>query len=89
MAKDKLLDIEIVTPEKTIFAGKGQSITLPGTKAPFQVLFNHAPIVSSLEQGKIKIVDEDGKTILYFTSDGFTEVSKNVVSVVVETAVES
>ncbi len=86
MANDKLLSIEIVTPQKTVFSGNARSITLPGTQAPFQVLYNHAPIVSSLELGQIKIVDENDNEILYATSHGFTEISRNVVSVLVETA---
>jgi F-type H+-transporting ATPase subunit epsilon len=86
MANDKLLEIEIVTPQKTVFSGNARSITLPGTMAPFQVLYNHAPIVSSLELGQIKIVDENDNEIFYATSHGFTEVSRNVVSVLVETA---
>jgi F-type H+-transporting ATPase subunit epsilon len=86
MANDKLLEIEIVTPQKTVFSGNARSITLPGTMAPFQVLYNHAPIVSSLELGQIKIVDENDNEIFYATSHGFTEISRNVVSVLVETA---
>ena len=89
MAKDKLLEIEIVTPQKTVFSGKAESITVPGTKAPFQVLFNHAPIVSSLEIGMIKVVDENSKPIYFATTKGFIEVSKNVVSVLVDSALES
>lgn len=88
MAENKLLDVEIVTPHKTVYSGRIQSITLPGAKAPFQVLFNHAPIVSSLETGKIKLVDEYGKEIVFASTSGFTEVSRNVVSVMVETADE-
>jgi F-type H+-transporting ATPase subunit epsilon len=86
MTQDKLLEVEIVTPQKTVFSGKAQSVTLPRSLAPFQVLFNHAPIVSSLELGQIKIVAEKGNELFYATSNGFTEVSKNVVSVLVETA---
>jgi len=88
MAENKLLDVEIVTPNKTVYSGRIKSITLPGAKAPFQVLFNHAPIVSSLETGKIKLVDENGKEIVFASTSGFTEVSRNVVSVMVETADE-
>ena len=88
MAENKLLDVEIVAPNKTIYTGRIKSITLPGSKAPFQVLFNHAPIVSSLETGKIKLVDESGKEIIFASTSGFAEVSKNVVSVMVESADE-
>lgn len=86
MAKDKLLDVEIVTPQKIVFSGQSQSVTLPGTKSPFQVLFNHAPIVSSLDLGMIKVVDENNKAHCFATSEGFVEVSSNKVSVLVESS---
>jgi len=86
MANDKLLDIEIITPQNTVFSGKIQSVTLPGSVAPFQVLYNHAPIVTSLELGYIKIVDESSNIIKYATTEGFAEVRKNVISILVESA---
>jgi F-type H+-transporting ATPase subunit epsilon len=86
MAQDKLIDIEIVTPQKKVFEGKAQSVTVPGVQAPFQILYNHAPIVSTLEPGTIKISDENNKTILFATSEGFTEVQRNHISILVESA---
>ncbi len=83
---DKLLDIEIVTPLAKIFSGNAESISLPGSKSPFQVLFNHAPIVSSLEVGLIHIQEGNGKSIWYACSTGFTEISNNKVSILVENA---
>jgi len=85
---DKSLFIEIVTPQKVIFSGWGESVTVPGSKSPFQVLFNHAPIVSSLDTGLVKIVS--GSNILWYAiSTGFIEVHKNKVSILVETAEEA
>lgn len=89
MANDKLLDIEIVTPQNTVFSGKIQSVTLPGSVAPFQVLYNHAPIVTSLDLGYIKIVDESSNIIKYASTEGFAEVRKNVISILVESAFNS
>lgn len=86
MANEKLLDVEIVTPQKTVFTGKAQSVTVPGSLAPFQILYNHAAIVSSLDQGKVRIVDTNGKDVLYTTGKGFAEVNKNLVSILVESA---
>ena len=86
MANEKLLDVEIVTPQKTVFTGKAQSVTVPGSLAPFQILYNHAAIVSSLDQGKVRIVDSNGKDVLYSTGKGFAEVNKNLVSILVESA---
>jgi F-type H+-transporting ATPase subunit epsilon len=47
--------LEIVTPEASIFQGEVESVTVPGTEGEFQMLENHAPIVSLLQEGNIKI----------------------------------
>ena len=83
---EHLLNIDIVTPQSIIFSGTGISVSLPGAQSPFQVLYNHAPIVSALEVGAIKILNEDNTELLYATEGGFVEVLGNRVSVVVETA---
>jgi F-type H+-transporting ATPase subunit epsilon len=89
MAVDKLLTVEIVTPQQVEYSGKAESITVPGTEGPFQVLYNHAPIISSLEIGMIKIVDEHGDPKIFATGGGFAEVSHNKVSVIVESIEEA
>ena len=73
-----VLNLEIITPSKSVFSGEINSITVPGTLGSFQVLKNHAPIISSLEIGSIKVVDSQGKTILYraVQRTGTTEISK-------------
>lgn len=80
----KELNIEIVTPAKVAFSGKAKSITIPGTKGSFQVLFNHAPIISSFEVGFIKIEDLFGIKTNYATSGGTVEVLNNKVIVLAE-----
>lgn len=73
------LFLEIVTPSKSAFKGEINSITVPGTKGSFQVLVNHAPIVSSLEVGHIKVELKD-KTIQNFATGGGTiEVNNNKI----------
>ena len=84
-----LLNVEIVTPQKTLYQGNAMSVTVPGTKGPFQILNNHAPIVSTLEVGLTKIADDTGKTRLYATGAGFTEVHRNKISILVESAFEA
>lgn len=86
---EHLIDIDIVTPQRIIFSGKCVSVALPGAQSPFQVLYNHAPIVSALEIGAIKIVNEDNSELVYATEGGFVEVLQNRVSIVVETAEQS
>ncbi len=89
MEQVKILDVEIVTPQMVIFEGKAQSVTVPGSKSPFQILFNHAPIVSTLDIGLTKVVDDTGKLHLFATGSGFTEVHRNKVSILVESAFDS
>ncbi len=81
---DHVLSVNIVTPRSTAFEGKALAVSVPGSKSPFQVLFNHAPIISSLDPGVVKIED-DKNHIAYFASrEGFIEVNHNLVSIVVQ-----
>ena len=71
-------------PHKIGYKGEVDSITVPGTKGNFQILYNHAPIISSLEIGEI-ILDVEGKEKEYFTTSGGTiEVVDNKVIVLAE-----
>lgn len=81
------LKVEIITPAEIVYQGEVESVTLPGSKAPFQVLKNHIPIVSSLDNGKIKLSTEKGEK-LFQNSEGFAEISNNKVSILVESAQE-
>jgi F-type H+-transporting ATPase subunit epsilon len=73
------LFLEIVTPAKSAFKGEINSITVPGTKGSFQILLNHAPIVSSLEIGHIKVELADNTTQNYATGGGTIEVNNNKI----------
>lgn len=64
------MNIAILTPEKEIFRGTIKSIKVPGTLGQFQVLRNHAPIVSSLERGKVEIVTSKGEYQYYDEESG-------------------
>jgi F-type H+-transporting ATPase subunit epsilon len=81
----KEIKVEIVTPSKTAYEGNVKSITIPGTKGSFQVLYNHAPLMSSFEIGFIKIEDQSGTRTNYATSGGTVEVLHNKVVVLAET----
>ena len=50
------MTLEIVSPEASLFKGEVTSVTLPGVDGSFQILNNHAPIVSILKEGVVKIV---------------------------------
>ncbi|MBU3659495.1 MAG: F0F1 ATP synthase subunit epsilon [Flavobacteriales bacterium] len=49
------MKLEIITPEASIFTGEVNAVTLPGLDGMFQVLNNHAPIISSLKHGEVKV----------------------------------
>lgn len=49
------MTLEIITPEAVLYAGEAEVVTLPGTQGQFQILDNHAPIVSSLGEGEVRI----------------------------------
>lgn len=87
---NKALQLEIITPSKVGYKGEIKSVTVPGTKGSFQVLFNHAPIISSLEIGEIKIIEREDEEVLHFaTSGGTIEVSDNNIIILAESLEES
>jgi F-type H+-transporting ATPase subunit epsilon len=71
--------IEIVTPDTKIFEGEIKSVRVPGKKGSFQVLKDHAPIVSTLESGPVIIVDIDGRETVIVLSGGVIEVKANKI----------
>ncbi len=76
------MKVTIVSPEKTLFEGEVEGVKLPGAKGRFEVLKDHAPLISTLTQGTIECL---GNTPYKVTiSGGFVEVARNVVSVCVE-----
>ncbi len=80
---EELIELEIVSPEKRLFTGMVEKVNLPGAKAPFTVLYNHAPLVSILCAGNIKWkVSKDEQQMV--VKGGFVEVKDNKVSALVE-----
>ena len=78
------MTISVLTPEKEIFSGAVTSVTVPGVEGQFQVLRNHAPIVSALGAGAITIRKADGHLITFDIAKGFIEVLRNEVSLLVQ-----
>ncbi|MEL6675491.1 MAG: ATP synthase F1 subunit epsilon [Bacteroidota bacterium] len=82
-------DLEIVTPEASIFTGTVKSVQVPGSQGSFQVLYNHAPIISTLGKGKVKLEKEDGEEVVFNTEDGVMEVLNNKAIILVERVIET
>lgn len=82
------MTLEILTPEKKIFSGDVYGVQLPGITGLFEVLDKHAPLVSALKAGKMKILTDKTSTVSYTIQSGFAEVLNNKTTVLVEGAQE-
>jgi F-type H+-transporting ATPase subunit epsilon len=78
-----MLKLKIVSPERVVFSGDVERVTVPGTAGEFEILVNHAPIISSLERGTVTYQSEEGLQSL-LVQGGFVSVKKNEVNVCVE-----
>ncbi len=78
-----MLQLRIVSPEKIEFDGAVESVLVPGTMGQFEILNDHAPIISTLQCGAVVFTTADGKQQLEIQG-GFVEVQKNKVSLCVE-----
>lgn len=82
------MTLEILTPEKKLFSGDVYGVQLPGITGLFEVLNKHAPMVSALKVGKLKILKDKNTAIVYTIQSGFAEVLNNKTTVLVEGAEE-
>jgi F-type H+-transporting ATPase subunit epsilon len=78
------MKIEIITPDKKVFEGDIKSVRVPGKKGSFQVLKDHAPIVSTLENGTVYIVDQAGTETRFEINGGVIEVKVNKIILLAE-----
>ncbi|MFW5645436.1 MAG: ATP synthase F1 subunit epsilon [Bacteroidota bacterium] len=78
------MHLEIITPEKKLFEGEVSLIQVPGTKGLFTILKNHAPIISTLEGGKIKIRNPYGEISYFDIEGGVVEAKFNHIIVLAE-----
>jgi F-type H+-transporting ATPase subunit epsilon len=81
---DELM-LEIVSPEKMVFSGKIEEVTIPGTEGEFGVLRGHEAFLSSVDIGELNYL-KDGKKTYYAVNTGYAEVTSDRVTVLVETA---
>ena len=76
--------LEIITPEKEIFKGEAVSVKLPGKTGEFEILNNHAPIVSTLSKGNIRVITNQKSTENFAINGGVIELKKNKIIVLAE-----
>ena len=78
------MTLEILTPEKKVFEGEAVSVTLPGTVGFFEILNQHAPIISTLKDGKLTVRGVSKQEDIFFIKGGVVEASNNKVVVLAE-----
>jgi len=76
--------LEILTPDKKLFSGDVFGVQLPGIDGLFEILNKHAPLVSALGKGQVKVLMTATKTEAYTIKSGFVEVANNKTTVLVE-----
>ena len=76
--------LEIIAPDKELFSGEVDLVQVPGSKGSFEILRNHAPIISTLDKGQIKIVDVKGATSFFDVNGGVIEAKNNKIIVLAE-----
>lgn len=79
-----MLKLKVISPERIVFCGDVERVTVPGTAGEFEILTGHAPIISSLEHGQVTYLPAGGELEQLAIAGGFAEVQKNVVSLCVE-----
>ncbi|MBI5541996.1 MAG: ATP synthase F1 subunit epsilon [Bacteroidia bacterium] len=76
--------VEILTPEKSLFTGEAKLLQLPGADGSFEIMNNHAPLISTLSEGKIKVVETNGNKVFFDILGGMVEMSSNKITVLAE-----
>ena len=74
------MNVQIITPDKNLYDGKADLVTVPGTSGSIGILNNHAPLVSSLKKGEVKVILNE-KEEFFKINGGVVEVSQNNVVV--------
>ncbi|GMQ25902.1 ATP synthase F1 subunit epsilon [Algoriphagus sp. oki45] len=78
------MQLEIITPDKKVFEGEVSEASFPGASGSFQVLNNHAPIVSALAKGAVSFTVKEGGKQSLIVEGGVVEVKNNVIVVLAE-----
>jgi F-type H+-transporting ATPase subunit epsilon len=73
--------VEIITPDKKLYSGEAKLVKLPGEKGEFEILVNHAAIISSLKKGLIKVIDLNDKKLFFDITGGVVECRSNNIIV--------
>ena len=76
--------LEIITPDTTLYSGEVTLVQLPGIDGSFEILNHHAPLISVLKSGKVKVTDTNKNTLFFDVKSGVVEVLKNKILILAE-----
>lgn len=78
------MQLEIITPETTLYNGEVFSVKLPGSSGEFEILNNHASIISSLKKGTIRVIDDKKKVEKFDVNSGVVEMQNNKIIILAD-----
>lgn len=78
------MNVEIISPESTLFEGKASLVYLPGSDGSLGVMNNHAPLITSLKKGTVRVKEESGKELKFEVKGGTVEVFNNKIIILAE-----
>ena len=78
------MQLEIITPEKKLFEGEVKLVQVPGTRGSFEILNNHAPIISTLEKGTLRVIGKEGQARVFDIEGGVIEAKQNKIIILAE-----
>ena len=76
--------LEIITPETKVFEGEVKSVLLPGTNGKFEILNNHAPIISTLTAGQVRVINNSDQKEMFDINGGVIEMQNNKIIVLAD-----
>ena len=78
------MQLEIITAESQLYSGEVTSVKLPGMDGEFEILNNHAPVISTLNKGIIRVIDNNNKTENFEVNGGVIEMQNNKIIVLAD-----
>jgi F-type H+-transporting ATPase subunit epsilon len=78
------MTVDIITPDESLFTGTAKAVSVPGIDGSLGILEKHAPLITALKKGKVKVTDEKGKELFFEIEGGMAEVKNNKVIVLAE-----
>ncbi len=80
------MQVEIITPDESLYKGEAKAVSIPGIDGSLGILDHHAPLITALKTGEVKVTLPDGNEILYAVKTGTAEVLNNKVLILAEKA---